>query len=273
MLTKRDVDFIRALGKARERRSAGQFVAEGFRLVHDMLGTTSCTLLVVDASSLDALRPRLEGLARGHVPQRIEVVPGGFDFTRISHQQTPQPVLAVFALPHQGKALDWAEVGGLTLLLDRVQDPGNVGTIIRTADWFGLRRIFYTEGTADPFSPKVVQATMGALARVEPTVIESGQLAGYGGEVLGTFLDGESLYTSSVVARASGATMLVMGNEGVGISPEVARWVTRRITIPSLASGGAQGESLNVAIAAAICLSELARSRYPTNFVSVHGQT
>ncbi len=261
MLTKRDHDLIRSLSRARDRRATGLFVAEGIRLVQDMLGAFACEMLVADAEHHEALRSRLSALPVGFAPRRVEVVERGFDFGRISHQQTPQPVLALFALPEWGSADEYLpKLSGLTLLLDRVQDPGNVGTIIRTADWFGLRHILYTEGTADPFAPKVVQSTMGALARValHPTTPEA--LACYRGKVLGTFLDGESIYhVRALRSEAEPSAMLVMGNEGVGISPEVAHLVTHRLTIPCLAQEGPGSESLNVAIATAICLSELTR--------------
>jgi TrmH family RNA methyltransferase len=148
----------------------------------------------------------------------------------------------------------------LSLLLDEVQDPGNLGTIIRTADWFGVRDIFCLPGTADCFNPKVVQATMSALARVRVHYFASKDdvctwLKAYKGPIYGTFLEGENIYATQLQTPA----VLVMGNEGRGVSSEVAALVTHKLLIPHFASDGQHVESLNVSVATAICLSELRR--------------
>ena len=151
-----------------------------------------------------------------------------------------------------------------SLLLDNVQDPGNIGSILRTADWFGYRTVFTTEGTADPFSPKVVQATMGALARVKVTPVADihsllGQAHKDGVAILGTFLEGEDILAHHSTPLFSSPYLLIMGNEGQGISPSVAQYVTQRLTIPPSSPDGKQVESLNVAAATAIVLACLHR--------------
>lgn len=262
MLTKRDIEAIKRLSLPSQRAAAQAFAAEGLRLVLDMLGALPCALVVLTEEHYPLLKERIERLPHAYRPQRIEVVPASFGFERISQQRTPQPILATFRIPHHELSAVHSHPS-LALMLDTVQDPGNVGTIIRTADWFGVQHILLTSGCADPFAPKVVQSTMGALARVKLHKLGddgTGFLDQYRGSVLGALLDGESIYTAALDSPARGAgRLLVMGNEGNGISPAIEARLTHRLTIPSLARRGAGAESLNVAIAAAICLSELAR--------------
>ena len=150
------------------------------------------------------------------------------------------------------------EVNALCMGLDDVQDPGNVGTIVRLADWFGIEQIYASQHTADVFSPKVVQATMGALARVRveyvdlPLFLSSlpSQLP-----IMGTFLEGNNVYESKLPANG----ILIMGNEGNGISEAVGKLVTQRLHIPNFPQGRLTSESLNVAIATAIVCSEFRR--------------
>lgn len=182
------------------------------------------------------------------------------DIQRVSDQKSPQPVMAVFRIPphtvpaHDGKTM--------TLALDTVQNPGNLGTIIRLADWFGITQIVASRGTADTYNPKVVQATMGALVRVRVSYVDN--LAEWLGNVkapvIGTFLDGTDLYHTEVSLNP--APVIVMGNEGNGISPEVAAVVTHRLLIPNFPPGRKSSESLNVAMATGIIVSELSRRIY-----------
>lgn len=182
------------------------------------------------------------------------------EIDRLSQQQNPQGVLAVFELP---TVSEFKPSGRLTLALDAVQDPGNLGTIIRLADWFGIGDIIAGAGTADPFAPKVVQATMGALGRVR--VHRVADLAETlreipGQPIAGTFLDGTDLYSTEV--SLDPAPVVVMGNEGNGISPEVEAICTCRLKIPSFPPGRRTVESLNVAMASGIIISELSRRIY-----------
>lgn len=260
MITKRDLELVRSLSASRERSMRRLFLAEGVRLVGDMLGTLPIELLVIGEELYPELEARLSALPEGYRPRRIEVVDRGFAWRRLSHQTTPQPLLALFDLPSHD--LREAVGAGLILMLDRVQDPGNMGTIIRSADWFGVEHILLTDGCADPYAPKVVQSTMGALSRVKLHPLgERGDhlLAGYEGSVLGTLLEGENIYRSTL-PRGHESALLLMGNEGNGIAPYLEPYLTHRLTIPSFATHGSGAESLNVAIAASICLSELRRS-------------
>lgn len=177
------------------------------------------------------------------------------EMKRISGLQAPPPVLALVVIPRYEFLPDYKN---LVLCLDDIQDPGNLGTIIRLADWFGIKDIICSPGTADCFSPKVVQATMGAIARVrmyyaDPVVFLTE--TGANVPVYGTFLDGENIYDASLDTKG----VIVLGNEGKGISRRVALAVTRKLYIPSYPGGDSTVESLNVASAAAIVCSEFRR--------------
>ncbi|MDO4692761.1 MAG: RNA methyltransferase [Porphyromonadaceae bacterium] len=261
MLSKSDLAFIRSLSKSSERRIHGLFVAEGIKLVHDMLGSFACALLVAKSKEYAQLSEAIERLPSSMRPVRCEIVNESFDFGKISSLKSPQPTLALFLLPEL-KTDNLYTSQELALLLDNVQDPGNLGTIIRTADWFGISHVVLSSGCADPFSPKVVQATMGALCRVRTPRLHGATsefLSQYRGQVYGTFLDGEPIYQMGLSSNQPEGQLLVMGNEGNGISPEVERYISKRIYIPPYSSAGMGSESLNVAIATAICLSEFRR--------------
>lgn len=245
-LSKNKIKFIRSLELKKNRREENAFIAEGHKLVGDLLGHYRCRLTVATAEWY-ALNPGVEA------DETILVTRD--ELARASLLKTPQDVLAVFA--QADTVLDpGAADRSLCLALDDVQDPGNLGTIVRIADWFGLHDIFCSHGTADIYSPKTVQATMGAMARVRvhycslPELLPKVQ-----SPIFGTFLDGENIYESGL--SASG--VIIMGNEGSGISPEVARCVNRRILIPPFPRDASTVESLNVATATAIVCSEFRR--------------
>lgn len=180
------------------------------------------------------------------------------EMERISFLKTPSDMLALVEIPRY--RLSVRELSDtLSLALDGVQDPGNMGTILRLADWFGMRDVICSETTADCFNPKVVQATMGAIARVRvhyvPLARWLGEVRAAGIPVYGTFLDGEPIYDAAL----SPGGVIVMGSEGQGVSPEVAELVSRRLFIPPFPVGEPTSESLNVATATAIVCSEFRR--------------
>lgn len=182
------------------------------------------------------------------------------DISRMSSLQTPQGIIGVFKIPAPTTPrLDGTE---LTLALDSIQNPGNLGTIIRLADWFGISQIIASADTADAYNPKVVQATMGSLTRVTVTYVHSLAqiLADSHLPVIGTLLDGDDLYHTPISLTPK--PIIVMGNEGNGISTSVAEIVTERLLIPSFPPGRPTSESLNVAMATGIILSELSRRKY-----------
>ncbi len=175
---------------------------------------------------------------------------------RMSMLKTPTDVIAVYDMPCLG--VEDLEIGNkLNLVLDNIQDPGNLGTIIRIADWFGIHNIICAEGTVDVYNPKVIQATMGAIARVKVVYCNLPRLftAHKNMPVFGTFLDGDNLYD----AKLGNSGFIVMGNEGNGISKELEPYMSQRLLIPSYPEGETTSESLNVGMATALIVGEFRR--------------
>ena len=247
MLSKNKIKYIRSLELKKNRKEERVFVAEGHKLVGDLLGHFPCRLLV-------AIPTWLEKNPKVQADEIIEVTPD--ELTRASLQKTPQEVLAVFEQPTW--TYDVASVSkSLCLALDDIQDPGNLGTIIRLADWFGIEHIFCSLGTVDVYNPKTIQATMGALARVKLHYCHLPSLIASLGDVpvYGTFLDGENMYGKTLTDHG----LIVMGNEGNGIGEEVARLVNERLYIPNYPPQRETSESLNVAVATAVICAEFRR--------------
>ena len=218
------------------RRREGLFVAEGPKVVGDLLRAGLKPHTIFSTVEKDGVQLITEDELR-----------------RISFLQHPQQVLALFSLPQEPMSLPQRE--NLYLALDGVQDPGNLGTIIRLADWFGINTIYCSEDTADAWAPKVIQATMGSIARVKIVYTNLADLLGNTTlPVYGTLLDGDNIYTHPLTSEG----IIVMGNEGNGISSEIRQKVTHRLLIPSFQQGDT-AESLNVAIATAITCSEFRR--------------
>lgn len=249
MLSKNDIKNIKSLEQKKFRDEKRLFVAEGHKLVGELLGVFRCPLL---AATDEWIR------SHSKIPaERIETVTPD-ELKRASLLRSPQDVLAVFCIPDDHKTMLSAASHSLVLALDDVQDPGNLGTIVRIADWFGIKDVFCSKGTADIFNPKSVQATMGAIARVRLHYInlakEITELPAQV-HVYGAFLEGETIYDSNL----SDNGVIIMGNEGNGISKEVGKSVNRKLYIPNWPSGAVTSESLNVAIATAIVCSEFRR--------------
>ena len=237
------------------RKADGVFVAEGRKLVGDLLGVFICVYV---AATREWMELHAEEMKSGclKVVEMDEVTEE--ELRRVSFQETPQQVLAVFRQPVYEVDVNKVANGQLCLVLDDVQNPGNLGTIVRLADWFGIEHIFCSKGCADVYNPKTVQATMGGIAHVQVHYVDLPQMLASLDEdvpVYGTFLDGENLYGKTLKHRG----MIVMGNEGKGISKEVERSVTERLFIPNYPEGRVTSESLNVAIATAIVCAEFRR--------------
>ena len=249
MLSKNDIKNIKSLELKKFRDEKRLFVAEGHKLVGELLGVFRCVLLVATDEWL---------AGHGRIPaDRIEAVTAD-ELKRASLLRSPQDVLAVFCIPDDKSAMKEAAAKNLVLALDDVQDPGNLGTIMRIADWFGIKDIFCSKGTADIYNPKAVQATMGAISRVKIHYTElAKEIASLPASVpvYGTFLEGDIIYDTEL----SGNGVIIMGNEGNGISREVGKSVNRKLYIPNWPAGAATSESLNVAIATAIVCSEFRR--------------
>lgn len=235
------------------RKESGLFVAEGEKIVFDLIAAgMECVKLIATKRFLASL-PALDG---------TEIIETDDDeLKKASFLRTPQGIMALFR--QRDEACDFSVATcELSLALDDVQDPGNLGTIIRIADWFGIENVFCSQGTVDVYNPKTVQATMGALARVNvhyvdlPVFLSAAREAG--APVYGTFLNGGNIYEHGL----SAAGVIVMGNEGKGIGAECERLVSDRILIPNFPAGRATSESLNVSTATAIVCSEFRRRNF-----------
>lgn len=253
MLSKNKQKLIHSLAQKKQRDAFSCFVAEGPKVVEELMPHFRCQLLCATQEYLLAH----SGLQADEVCEVSER-----ELSSVSNQKTPQQVLAVFRKPVQesqaASELQQEASRQLLLALDGVQDPGNLGTIIRLADWFGIRHIICSPDTADAWAPKVVQATMGALARVQlhyTPLAEWLRTLPASTPVYGTHLDGTDLYQEELAPCG----VIVMGNEGKGISPAVGALVSQRLRIPSYPPGEPTSESLNVAIATAVVCAEFRR--------------
>ncbi len=244
MITKAEIQLVRSLNDKRNRDQEGLFVAEGEKLIAEIRSSH--------------LRIRhiyaLEGLFSGE--EVCTVSPK--EMERLSLLKSANRALAVVEIPHYKLDINNLK-NNLTLALDEVQNPGNLGTIIRLADWFGIRDILCSPTSADCFNPKVVQATMGAILRVRVHYVDLprtlGQARQAGIPIYGTFLEGENLYDTDL----SSAGIVLMGNEGRGVSQECASTVNRKLYIPPYPADQPTSESLNVAMATGIVCAEFRR--------------
>ena len=237
-ITKAQVKLVKSLQQKKFRDELGLFVAEGEKCVSELTKTFELVHLYREGEN--ATRTEIE---------------------QMSGLRTPQGTIAVFK-----KTTNPLTTNPLTLCLDGVQDPGNLGTIIRTCDWFGVHDIVCSKDTADCYNPKVVQATMGALARVRvhyvdlPAWLEELKIKNYELKIFGTLLEGRDMYESlSSIHPLPHSSIIIMGNEGNGISQEVRKLITHPIRIPSYPKNAETSESLNVSIATAIVLAEFRR--------------
>lgn len=237
---------VAGLSAAKHRRETGLFAAEGTKCVLDTLGHFRLCYLLATPAWLEEHGEAVAGMDVA-VARRA-------DMERMTALATPAPVMAVYEIP----SLPAPQLNADTLVvaLDCVQDPGNLGTIVRAADWMGVDTVLASADTTDIFGAKAIQATMGAISRVRVHYCDLAATLGArpeGMEVYGTFLGGENIYTTPGLGPGG---ILVMGNEGRGISEAVGATVTRRITIPSFPTGRPTSESLNVGVATAIALSQ-----------------
>lgn len=248
MLSQARQKFIRSLEQKKFRQEYGVFLAEGNKCCSDLLDLLPCRMLVATNEWLES-HPDVKA---------SEIISSDKDGIRkASLLKNPQEVLAVFETPSHSLEEE-AIAGQLTLALDCVQDPGNLGTILRIADWFGIKNVLFSQGTADPFNPKTVQATMGAIGRIHMHFIDLEDfLQKTSLPVYGTFLDGSILYETALSPEG----IVVMGNEGNGISAGVEKFVSNKLFIPDFPLGKTGSESLNVAVATAVVVSEFRRQQ------------
>ena len=253
MLSKSLKKYITSLHHKKYRKQHGAFCAEGDKLNHDLITSEiECTELLATYQWFDKNRNLpLKGIKTTEVTEP--------ELRSISNLKSPPPVIGIYKISeHSLKVEEFSD--SLVLALDGVQDPGNMGTIIRIADWFGIRNIVCSDESADIYNPKVVQASMGAIARV---AVHYTNLSTFIEEykqktnlpVYGTFLEGKNIYNQSL----SNSGMIVMGSEGKGISPKIEMLISEKLFIPNFPSDEPTSESLNVSVATAIICSEFRR--------------
>lgn len=236
-ISNNEIRTIKSLSQKKYRDETSLFVIEGEKMVAEAA-----------ASGYEIVRT-----------YRISDI-GAETMSRISQLSSPSPVLALVRQPAQ----EDVQIGkGLYLALDSIRDPGNLGTIIRIADWFGVRAVVASPDTVELYNPKVVQATMGAIFRVKVHYCDLQSFAtdvlGCGGAVYGTFLDGENIYTRDLDPGISSPSVIVIGNESRGISPDMEKLVSDRLFIPPYPADTRGSESLNAAVATAIVTAEFRR--------------
>ena len=243
MLVKSQVKYIQSLGQKKFRDEAGVFIVEGPKMVRELLSAPALERVEIYAVKEWLLSLPAGAMGEGRVTEVKET-----ELERISSLSTPNQVLAIFKKPSFA-APDLANT--VTLVLDGIQDPGNFGTIVRIADWFGIRQVIASRDSADVFSPKAVQSTMGSIGRVQVryedplTIIRQHP----GLPVYAAILEGKSLYATGRIEKG----MIVIGNESRGIRPELLEAASNGITIPRIG----EAESLNAAVATGIILSHL----------------
>ena len=253
MISKNKIKHIHSLALKKNRKAEGVFVAEGPKTVGDILVRQKAQTIVATDEWIGEHRDEAN-----RTEELIAVTEE--ELAKVSLQQNPQQVLAVFRQTEQ-ELTPQSVADKLALALDGVQDPGNMGTIIRIADWFGIDTIVCSHDTADVYNPKVVQATMGSIARVKVVYTSLPHLLDSLPDdfpVFGTLLDGDNIYTKSLPRHG----IIVMGNEGKGISPEMRSRINRKLLIPTFATTPDKADSLNVAVATAIVCSEFRRAAF-----------
>lgn len=241
MLSKNQIKLIKSLNKKKHRIEHGLFVTEGVKVIKEFLKSSFHLRALYSIADIF------------HVDEGESHIISQNDLQKISNLKTPQTALAVFEIP---KPKQFSDQNQLSLALDGVRDPGNLGTIIRMCDWFGIEQLICSQDTVDCYNPKVVQATMGSLTRVNIlyTDLES-YLSASSSYTYGAYMAGTNVYSASLETKNA---IVVLGNEANGISSSVQSQIDERISIPSYGITN-ETESLNVAMAGAILLSEFKR--------------
>ena len=246
MLSKSQISLLQSLQHKKFRREHGAFLVEGYKSVIEFINSAYQIEAVYHTATI---APKLLNLSQKINSEEIS----SKSIEKISSLTTPQDVIALVKMP-QWPAIQYSTLQKkFSLVLDGIQDPGNMGTIIRTADWFGIDNIICSEDCVDVYNPKVVQATMGSLSRINVHYTNIADvLTHIKLPVFGALLDGENIYTTNFGTEG----LIVMGNEGNGLRPDIINLVNKAVTIPRIG----KAESLNVAIATAIFCSEINRN-------------
>ena len=246
MLSKSQLGFIKSLHQKKYRKENEIFIVEGIKSIVEFINSPFKIHSIYYLAQYQSLLPAL--------PANIKLFEvNNAELDKISTLQNPQGILALIHIPENKKLVAEDLKNKFTLVLDGVQDPGNLGTIIRTADWFGFNQIVCSLNTVEVFNSKTVQATMGSLARIKVSYEDLGAfLMGMDLPVFGALLEGESMYRTDWGSEG----LVILGNEGQGISDEVKAFISNPVTIPRVGAA----ESLNVAISAAIICSDISRN-------------
>ncbi|MGZ3749691.1 MAG: TrmH family RNA methyltransferase [Mucilaginibacter sp.] len=248
MLSKSQINLLKSLQHKKFRREHGFFLVEGYKSITEFINSAYQIATIYHTTTFD---PKVLKLSQKINLCEISVT----ELEKISSLKTPQEVLAQIKVPTWPSLQDEQLKGKFSLVLDGIQDPGNLGTIIRIADWFGIENIICSEDTVDAYNPKVVQACMGSLARVKVCYTHLPDfLTGIKLPVFGALLDGNDIYDTDFGAEG----LVIMGNEGNGLRPEIQKLVSQAVTIPRIG----KAESLNVAIATALFCSEITRNHH-----------
>ena len=238
MLSKSQISLLKSLQQKKERIEQGLFLVEGYKSIVEFINSSYQIEAIYYTSSFD---PKMLKLSRKINLSEISVT----DIEKISSLKTPQDIIAVVKIPAWPALTNTQLKQKFSLVLDGIQDPGNMGTIIRTADWFGINHIICSDDTVDVYNPKVVQASMGSLSRINVHYTNlTTVLPQIGLPILGAMLNGDNIYTTDFGAEG----LIVMGNEGNGLRPGVEQLINKAITIPRVG----KAESLNVGIATAL---------------------
>lgn len=250
-LSKNKIKYLNSLNLKKNRDKDKVFIAEGIKIVNDLLPYFNAKIIVATQDWLNDKQP---------ISEEIIPLDSIDEMKKISLLSSPSPVFAVFYQPEYELQLNELLTNKeLILALDTVQDPGNLGTIIRIADWFGIKNILCSQNTVDVYNTKTIQSTMGALTRVKihyvdlPSTLKQCIECNY--PIYGTFLNGKSIYETELEKHG----IIVMGNEGNGISNLIENLIDNKLLIPSYPKDSTTSESLNVAVATAIICSEFRR--------------
>ena len=253
MISKNKIKFIRSLEYKKIRYKEGLFLAEGRKIVNELLTAGFCPNTIIGTEEW------FISTKKDYLKKAELIIVDEKELCKASLLQHPQQVMGIFTIPNCNIIPTQEYFSNhLCLVLDNIQDPGNLGTIIRIADWFGISSIICSKETVDAYSPKVVQATMGSIARVKVFYTELIPFINTLPKdipIYGTLLDGESIYSQSLSHNG----IIIMGNEGQGISPSIRQHINRKLLIPPYPPDSSTAESLNVAIATAITIAEFRR--------------
>jgi len=246
MLSKSQVSFIKSLHQKKFRKEHGLFIIEGIKSIIEFIPSSYQIHSIYFLEQHQSLLPKL--------PPNIKLFEvNNAELEKISTLQAPQGILALVYIP-ETQAFDKSTLhNNFSLVLDGIQDPGNLGTIIRTADWFGFKNVICSLNTVEVYNPKTVQSTMGSLCRVNVSYQElTVWMKDLKLPVFGAMLDGNSLYDTQWGTEG----LVILGNEGQGVSPEIIKMINYPVTIPRVG----EAESLNVAVSAAIFCSDIRRN-------------